>query len=280
MIIPPLALKCYLFIVRKTVGWQKQKDTIPLTQFATATGKENRAILTALGWLEDNELIVRNRAKGVVTEYSLNLNCDGKKLKKLAVKSSAVKCTSAEKCTGEVVQFDDTNQCSLTTKSSAEKCTLQKTLSKDTTQNTQSARQHEWELQNQKRERLKNHSDKNLLLDFKIEWAELGGRSTVGDPKLISVWDELAAEHGVELAAVLAKLRSIARANPRHNGLLLQSLSDAARAVAKQAVQSEPAKTLCRRCNVAEPAAGCIECADCMREHDTQDLLSGLEVEQ
>jgi hypothetical protein len=172
-IFPPLALKCYLVIVRKTVGWHKRSDKIPIAQFISATGKEKRAIVSALNWLDDHELIIRHQANGTTNQYQLNLDCNGKKLGEAKAKTSAEKCTGskrkpvqnsapvdegktgAKKCTGaenstdEPVQFDDTNRCSLTTgpvqfddtnrckKMHPSKDTTQKTSNtKDTTQNT------------------------------------------------------------------------------------------------------------------------------------------------
>lgn len=50
-------LKCYLVIVRKTVGWQKQTDRISITQFMKIAGLSNRAVITACANLEHVGLI-------------------------------------------------------------------------------------------------------------------------------------------------------------------------------------------------------------------------------
>jgi len=50
-------LKCYLVIVRKTVGWQKQTDRISITQFMKITGLSNRAVITACANLEEVGLV-------------------------------------------------------------------------------------------------------------------------------------------------------------------------------------------------------------------------------
>ena len=69
---PPLALKCYLFIVRKTVGWQKDRDRIAQSQFIEFTGAQKSAVSDSVRWLEDHNLIIRHMDKGKITEYELN----------------------------------------------------------------------------------------------------------------------------------------------------------------------------------------------------------------
>lgn len=50
-------LKCYLFIVRKTKGWQKEEDAISISQFIKATKLSNRVIIQSCKKLVDLGLI-------------------------------------------------------------------------------------------------------------------------------------------------------------------------------------------------------------------------------
>lgn len=68
----PNAVKCYLFIVRKTTGWGKEKDRIALSQFYNRTGiSTKRTLLKALQELEDLNLILVRRDTGKINEYQL-----------------------------------------------------------------------------------------------------------------------------------------------------------------------------------------------------------------
>ncbi|MBD3843638.1 MAG: replication protein, partial [Campylobacterales bacterium] len=56
----PNALKCYLLIVRKTIGWAKEYDAISASQFCKFTGiKKDNTVYKALRELEEMELIER-----------------------------------------------------------------------------------------------------------------------------------------------------------------------------------------------------------------------------
>jgi|GEM_PF-1100545 len=50
-------LKCYLYIVRKTRGWQKREDAISISQFVKGTGLSNRHIIKACNSLVAQGLI-------------------------------------------------------------------------------------------------------------------------------------------------------------------------------------------------------------------------------
>ena len=67
------ATKCYLFIVRKTRGWQKDSDYISLSQFMDGTGISRSSVYEALSWLEGKKLIARVKGKSVrnMAEYTL-----------------------------------------------------------------------------------------------------------------------------------------------------------------------------------------------------------------
>lgn len=68
------AWKCYGIIVRKTTGWQKEMDYIPVAQFKTITGiKKDDTVTDALKELEELGLIISIKRQGQVTGYRLNM---------------------------------------------------------------------------------------------------------------------------------------------------------------------------------------------------------------
>lgn len=73
----PNALKCYLLIVRKTTGWGKTSDRISESQFMDKTGIKNvKTVRTALLDLVNLGLILQDKKRGQITEYSLVLNSE------------------------------------------------------------------------------------------------------------------------------------------------------------------------------------------------------------
>lgn len=72
--ISPNALKCYLVIVRKTVGWSKEWDFIPTTQLMEFTGiKKKQTVYSAIAELEELRLIEALKETGKTTKYRLKL---------------------------------------------------------------------------------------------------------------------------------------------------------------------------------------------------------------
>lgn len=68
----PNALKCYLLIVRKTIGWAKEYDAISASQFCKFTGiKKDNTVFKALKELEEMELIERVSKIGQPTFYKV-----------------------------------------------------------------------------------------------------------------------------------------------------------------------------------------------------------------
>ncbi|WP_304668698.1 replication protein [Neisseria polysaccharea] len=68
------AWKCYGIIVRKTTGWQKEMDYIPVAQFKTLAGiKKDETVTDALKELEAFGLIISIKRHGQVTGYRLNM---------------------------------------------------------------------------------------------------------------------------------------------------------------------------------------------------------------
>lgn len=66
----PLAM--YIFIVRKTRGWQKDCDRISLSQFSEFTGYGKDAVLTGVDKLVDLGLIKRSTFENKTSFYELN----------------------------------------------------------------------------------------------------------------------------------------------------------------------------------------------------------------
>ena len=68
------AVKCYLFIMRKTLGWQKEWDYIPTTQFHLITGiKKPHTVYDAINELEMCGLLRVVKERGKVSGYAINL---------------------------------------------------------------------------------------------------------------------------------------------------------------------------------------------------------------
>ncbi|MGH1542148.1 MAG: replication protein [Arenicella sp.] len=66
-------LKCFLLIIRQTLGWDEEFDSISTTQFATCTGiKSERTIKVALTPLVDRNLIICLAQIGKTNRYSIN----------------------------------------------------------------------------------------------------------------------------------------------------------------------------------------------------------------
>lgn len=64
------ALKCYLLIIRKTRGWQKEKDSISISQFKKYTGiKRIETISKSLDELIHFGLITNIKTRGKITNY-------------------------------------------------------------------------------------------------------------------------------------------------------------------------------------------------------------------
>lgn len=66
------ALAMYIFIVRKTRGWQKECDRISLSQFSEFTGYNKDAVLTGVNKLVELGLIKRISFENKTSFYELN----------------------------------------------------------------------------------------------------------------------------------------------------------------------------------------------------------------
>lgn len=66
-------LKVYLFVIRKTKGWNKESDAISISQFMEALNLSNRAVINACKSLIEKGLIVQNIGIRGVKVYSVDL---------------------------------------------------------------------------------------------------------------------------------------------------------------------------------------------------------------
>lgn len=64
-------LKCYLFVVRKTKGWNKESDSISVSQFMEVTGLSNRSVITACENLVQIGLLERSGGERKLNTYSV-----------------------------------------------------------------------------------------------------------------------------------------------------------------------------------------------------------------
>ena len=88
------SFKLMLFIIRKTRGWQKQKDAISTTQLAKVLGiKKIQGVYPYIKELEELNLIKVHKKLGKVNQYSLGTNFAKPVPKKVTTKSE----TSPEK---------------------------------------------------------------------------------------------------------------------------------------------------------------------------------------
>ena len=89
-------LKCYLFIVRKTVGWNKESDAISISQFMSALKLSNKTVVDACKRLAELGLILQKTGVRNTNIFSLNLcknftseeNSHVKKVQATSVKTS------------------------------------------------------------------------------------------------------------------------------------------------------------------------------------------------
>ena len=90
-------LKCYLLVVRKTKGWNKEIDSISIGQFMEVTGLSNRSVITACDSLVEKGLLIRSGGERRLNTYSVrsfNISQTGEK-------SSSGKTGEKSSSTGE-----------------------------------------------------------------------------------------------------------------------------------------------------------------------------------
>ena len=64
-------LKCYLFVVRKTKGWNKESDSISASQFMEVTGLSKKSVITACESLVQMGLLDRSGGERKLNTYSV-----------------------------------------------------------------------------------------------------------------------------------------------------------------------------------------------------------------
>jgi phage replication protein O, N-terminal domain len=64
-------LKCYLFVVRKTKGWNKESDSISASQFVEVTGLSKKSVITACESLVQMGLLDRSGGERKLNTYSV-----------------------------------------------------------------------------------------------------------------------------------------------------------------------------------------------------------------
>ena len=111
-------LKCYLLVVRKTKGWNKEIDSISIGQFMEVTGLSNRSVITACDSLVEKGLLVRSGGERRLNTYSVkSFNISqtgeksssvksGEKISQTGEKSSSVKSGEKISQTGEKSSSD------------------------------------------------------------------------------------------------------------------------------------------------------------------------------
>lgn len=66
------ALKCYMIITRKTIGWGKSIDKISISQFMNLSGiKDKRTVYASLNELLNIGLVRSDKNNGVITKFSV-----------------------------------------------------------------------------------------------------------------------------------------------------------------------------------------------------------------
>lgn len=64
-------LKCYLCVLRKTKGWNKEEDAISVSQFMKVTGLSNKAVISACESLVGREILERKSGDRNTGIYSI-----------------------------------------------------------------------------------------------------------------------------------------------------------------------------------------------------------------
>ena len=99
-------LKCYLFVVRKTKGWNKESDSISVSQFMEVTGLSNRSVITACESLVEMGLLERSGGERKLNTYSVKAF----EISQTGKKSSSDKTGENFSQTGEKSSSDKTGE--------------------------------------------------------------------------------------------------------------------------------------------------------------------------
>ena len=98
-------LKCYLFVVRKTKGWNKESDNISVSQFMEVTGLSKKSVITACESLVQMGLLERSGGERKLNTYSVKAFDFSKSGEKSTPTESGVNFSkSGEKSTPDLVK--------------------------------------------------------------------------------------------------------------------------------------------------------------------------------
>ncbi len=98
-------LKCYLFVVRKTKGWNKESDSISVSQFMEVTGLSNRSVITACESLVEMGLLERSGGERKLNTYSVKaFDFSETGEKSSSVKSGEIFSETGEKSSSDLVK--------------------------------------------------------------------------------------------------------------------------------------------------------------------------------
>lgn len=126
-----IELKCYLFVVRKTKGWNKDCDAISLSQFIKFTGAGKTAVVDALKKLVDLGLLTKKTGSRNTSVFSINLF--GKRTSSESELVQKVNSTSSESelVTSSESEHTKNNNINTTTKNKNNSTRTAKTNVKD-----------------------------------------------------------------------------------------------------------------------------------------------------
>ena len=120
-------LKCYLFVVRKTKGWNKESDSISVSQFMEVTGLSNRSVITACESLVEMGLLERSGGERKLNTYSVKaFDFSESGEKSSSVKSGENFSESGEKSSSDLVKKVHTQNNNKNTIQNTNKKTTQK----------------------------------------------------------------------------------------------------------------------------------------------------------
>jgi hypothetical protein len=94
-------VKCYLFVVRKTLGWHKGTDAISISQFVEKTGLSNRSVIDACNSLVAQGLFKQTSGARNVKIFSIDLDDSATSEKSSHVKKVHVTSEKSSQVTSE-----------------------------------------------------------------------------------------------------------------------------------------------------------------------------------
>lgn len=116
-------LKCYLIIVRKTKGWQKEEDAISLSQFESLTGLSRNVVINSCKKLEELGLVESRKGFRNTTVYWLK--------KSTSAKTEPVQKMNLSSEENELVTSSESEHTKDTIKNTTKKTILKKYIKKD-----------------------------------------------------------------------------------------------------------------------------------------------------